>query len=363
VAVALLWPLALPAGPLWLAAYWTVLLWGYGSASERAALVAVWLVAGLTPVLLAEQRPRVALELSPPARAMAGLAEHRLYGDLFTDLAALPSLFPDSPAALQLLADTHRRLGDWAGARRLYQEVHDAEPDNPDALIGLGGYYFYQGDYGSAVDYFRRAAAADAENAAAYFDLSQAQSQQYHFGESSAALAQARALAPEAVGTWIASAGTERVQVPEGGLARVPELRRRLLAVEQGRGSAARRMAEARRWAALLAAAGVALAALALHLVRRPFGYGDRGPGPGRGAERWLRALIPGYGAAADGRGLLALAALTPLAALLLLPLAPAIGQPLPVVFSPGPAPLAVVAAAALAVIWLVRVWRELRGA
>jgi hypothetical protein len=121
-------------------------------------------------------------------------------------------------------------------------------------------------------------------------------------------------------------------------------------------------MAEARRWAALLAAAGVALAALALHLVRRPFGYAKARTGPGRAALRWLRALVPGYGAAADGRGLRALAALVPLAALLLLPLAPAIGHPLPVVFAPGPAPLAVVAAAALVLIYARRVWREVRG-
>ena len=363
VAVLLLWPLALPAGLLWLAAYWTVLLWGYGSPSERAALIAVWLIAGSVPLLLAEQRPRVALELSPPARALSALSAQRLYGELFTDLAALPSLFPESPAVRQLTADVHRRLGDWAGARRLYQEVHEAEPENAEALIGLGGYYFYQGDYGTAVRYFRRAVTVDPDSAAAYFDLSQAFSQQYHFGESSSALAQARALAANEVGAWIAHGGSERLVIPDGGLARVGELRGRLLAVEQGRGGAERRMAEARRWAALLAAAGVALAALALHLVRRPFGYGAPGPGPGRGSERWLRALIPGYGAAADGRGFLALAALVPLAALLLLPLAPAIGHPLPVVFSPGPAPLAVVAAAALALVYLVRVWRELRAA
>jgi len=363
VAAALLWPLALPAGPLWLAAWWTVLLWGYGSASERTALIAVWLIAGSMPLLLAEQRPRVALELSPPARAMAALVGDRLYGDLFTDLAALPSLFPDSPAVRQFTADVHRRLGDWAGARRLYQEVHEVEPDNPDALIGLGGYYFYQGDYGTAVRYFRSAVTADPDNAAAYFDLSQAFSQQYHFGESSSALAQARALAAEEVAAWVAHGGTERLQVPDGGLARVGELRRRLLAVEQGRGSAERRMAEARRWAALLAAAGVALAALALHLVRRPFGYGAPGPGPGRRTERWLRALIPGYGAAADRRGVLALAALVPLAILLLLPLAPSVGHPLPVVLSPGPAPLAVAGAAVLALVYLFRLWRELGAA
>jgi hypothetical protein len=59
----------------------------------------------------------------------------------------------------------------------------------------------------------------------------------------------------------------------------------------------------------------------------------------------------------------LALAALVPLAILLLLPLAPSVGHPLPVVLSPGPAPLAVAGAAVLALVYLFRLWRELRAA
>lgn len=360
--VLLLWPLALPGGLLWLLVYWSILLWGYGSATERAVLIAAWLFAGAVPLLLAEQRPRLSMELSPPARAMAGLEERRLYGELFTDLEALPALFPDQPAVEHLLADVHVRLGDWNGARRYYQRVSDAEPGNADALVGLGGYYFQQDDFGSAVAFFRRAVTTDPESAVAHFDLSQAFSQQYLFDDSRRSLEQARRLAPGRVSDWIARAGSERVQISEGGLARTSELRRRLLAVERGRDSAARRMAEARRWAALLAAAGVALAALALHLVRRPFGYGLPGPGPEPGVDYWLGALVPGYAAAEEGYGVRALVALPPLAVLLMLPLGPTVGTPLPVLFSPGAAPLNAIAGAGLAVLVAFRLWRGLRG-
>lgn len=360
--VLLLWPLVLPSGPLWLIVYWSILLWGYGSATERMVLVAAWLFAGAVPLMLVEMRPRLAMELSPPARAMAGLEQQRLYGELFADLEALPALFPEHPAVHQLLADLNLRLGDWSAARRFYQRVNEAEPDNADALIGLGGYYFRQDDFGTAIDYFRRAVTADPNNAAAYFDLSQAFSHQFWFDDMEAARARANALAPEQVSEWLSRTDAEPVQVPAGGLARVPELRRQLLAVERGRDSVTRRMAEARRWAALLAAAGVALAALALHLVRRPFGYGLPGPGPGPAAEHWLGALLPGYLAAEEGRGVRCLLAVLPLAVLLLLPLAPSLGTPLPVLFAPGTAPLTVIAGAGLALLLARGVWRGVRN-
>ena len=84
--VVLLWPLALPYGAIWLPLYWSALLWGYASASERVVMVAVWLLLGAAPQLVELQRQRVAVALSPPALAMESLQEHRLYGSLFADL-------------------------------------------------------------------------------------------------------------------------------------------------------------------------------------------------------------------------------------------------------------------------------------
>ena len=55
----LLWPVLLPAGLLWLVVYWSILLWSYGSIAERAVLIGVWVILGVTPLLLNEQRQRV----------------------------------------------------------------------------------------------------------------------------------------------------------------------------------------------------------------------------------------------------------------------------------------------------------------
>ena len=98
------------------------------------------------------------------------------------------SLAPDDPAVLQFLADFQRRLGDPDAARALYRRVHQAEPDNSDVLIDLGAYHFIKRDYGSAIRYFSDAAALRPDNALAYFNLSQAYSESYHFTESRRAL-------------------------------------------------------------------------------------------------------------------------------------------------------------------------------
>lgn len=358
----LVWPVLLPAGLLWLLVYWTVLLWGYCSASERTVLVVVWLFAGVTPILLAEQRVRVASQLSPPERAMTALEGERLYGELFVDLGALPSLFPEHPAVRHLQADLHRRLDDWSAARRRYAQVLEAEPENAAALTGLGAYYFFQEDFGSAIRLFREATQADPESAPAFFDLWQAYSESYHFDEASAALEQARALAPSEVSRWVDDATTDRLQVADGGLARIPDLRRELVAAVREQAAAHGELAAARHWAGLLVVAGILLAAVALHLIRRPFGYSRPGVSFGRRGEWWVRVLVPGYAAAEQERGLSALVGVLPLAALLLLPLAPLLGYHQPVVFSPGLGPLLVIAVAGLAVLYGLRAWGELRS-
>ncbi|HEX6864012.1 MAG TPA: hypothetical protein VF414_14385, partial [Thermoanaerobaculia bacterium] len=117
----LLWPLALPSGLLWLALFWSLLLWAYSSGSERLVLVGLWLLVGAAPLVVTEQRRHVAVTLSPPVHAMVSLEQHRLYGGLFTDLGALRALLPESAAVKHLLGDVHRSLNQWEVARSLYR--------------------------------------------------------------------------------------------------------------------------------------------------------------------------------------------------------------------------------------------------
>jgi tetratricopeptide (TPR) repeat protein len=272
----------------------------------------------------------------------------------------LPALLPEEPAVTHLLADLHRRLGQWDHARRLYGELIAAEPSNAEALVDLGTYYFERGDYGGAARYFQRATQADPESGLAFFNLTQAYSKAYLFDEVERSLARAQELAGLDVSRWMA-AGDGRALNADGGLARAAAVRRRLAEswrVPQRPGALAR-LREVR---SLLLALACAVAAVGLHLARRRGGNDAGGAGEGGAvkddaveadaerllAGRWRRAALPGLPTLAAGGSLGAYAALLLPAVLLLLPLAGAIGYEVPIGAWAGPA-----APAAAALGWL----------
>lgn len=335
----LLLPLPLPYGPLWLLLYWSVLLWGYTSRSERCVLVALWLLLGFTPLLVGEQRRRVAVALSPPAQAMWSVEAGRLYGGLFSDVGVLKSMLPDSPAVEHFLADLHRRLGQWDVARTLYRRVLEREPENTSALLNLGAYYFYRGDFSSAREHFQQAADADPGSAAAQFNLSQTLSESYAFDESRRILERAKELDGPRVDRWLKLADQQRVVVADGGVARIPEIRRELLALRAGRDGPSPRLELLRRWLSVAVAVGLAVLAAALHLARRQRGYTepplDLRVGHGR-RDRWLRLLLPGAAAAEAGEGVRSYLAVLVPTALLTLPFVDRLGYRQPWGYDPG---------------------------
>jgi tetratricopeptide (TPR) repeat protein len=333
--VALVWPLALPYGLAWLILYWSLLLWGYGSKSERAVAIALWLILGITPFVIAEQQRRIATTLSPPVHAMVSLDQGRLYGGLFTDLGVLRSRLPESPAVKHLLADVHRTFGQWELARGLYRQVLEKEPENAAALLNLGVYFFYKGDFGNAIPLFRKAAAADPTSAAAYFNLSQAYSESYLFEDMGAAQRQARQIDPERVEAWLGRDEKQRIVVMAGGLARTQEIRRELLANRSSLAS----LDLVRRSLTAILAVGLVLLALALHVARRRSGYAavpaDWRLGYGRAAG-WRRVLLPGVASLEGGEGLRAFLALLIPAGLFLIPVGERLGYRVPWGYDPG---------------------------
>src|SRR5262245_34231760 len=358
-AAALLWPLLLPLllpdAFLWLPLYWSVLLWGYATMSERAVLAALWLLLGVSPLLLDLQRRHMAVALSPPARAMQSLEERRLYGSLFSDLGVLRSLLPESVAVKHLLADVHRSLDQWELARALYRQVLEAEPQNTSALLDLGAYFFNKGEFSGAVQSFQRAAAADPASAAAQYNLSQAYSETYMFDEQNAALAKAQEIDLALVNTWVAQ--QQRVVTISGGMARIPEIRRELLASWGGQEARSGRLELLRRGLSLLVSLSLVLVALALHLARRPFGFTERSSEifPSGAFDRWGRALLPGVASTEVGEGGKAFLALLLPAALLMLPQLGRLGVPVPWRYDPGTLPSWILTILGLALYFGVR--------
>jgi tetratricopeptide (TPR) repeat protein len=353
-------PAALPPVAVWLVLVWTVLLWAYVSASERVVLAALLVLVAAAPLLLAEQARRVAVAASPPMRAVVSLAHGRLYGDLFRDLEALRAALPQSAAALQLVADLHRRLGQWDLASQHYREVLKREGQNTAVFLDLGAYHFAKGDFGRAIEHFQQAAAADSESAAAQFNLSQAYSESYLFDEQRRALEQARAIDGDLVASWVAA--EQRVVTVDGGLERIPEIRRQLLAVHRARATEPKGSGPVGRALGLLMPVAAIVAGVALRRRRGGPEEVAGGEAPLRaGRSRWLRAFLPGLAAAETGEGGRSFLALLVPVALLLLPLGGRIGYRVPWGYDPGNLVPWIVAVAGLVVYLGARLTWELR--
>ena len=307
VAVALLWPLALPSGALWLLLFWSAVLWGYESSSERWATVAVWLFAGCAPWLAAVEQQRVAIALSPPMRALANLSEGRLYGGLFGDLQVLKAAIGSDPAVVELIADVNRTLGQWDEARLMYRRVLELEPQNVAVLLNLGAYHFRKADFAVANEYFLRAGREVPPPAGAFYDLSLSYSETYQFEESRKALAQAKEIDAETVDRWIRTPNADRVLTFNGGLARRDEIRRLLIRAWAEAPSDGLSAAQGPSRLTSLAGAGLAAAlGVALYLVRRRKGFGQPTSWLAWRSDpfsRWLRALFPALSQAELGEG------------------------------------------------------------
>lgn len=353
----LVWPLVLPSGLVWLLLWWSVLLWGYASASERTVLVGAWILLAVAPLVLAGQRERLASALSPPSLALDGLERRELSGGLWNDLGTLRTLLPDSFAVRQLTADVHRRLRQWERARELYQEVIQKEPNNSTALVDVGAYYLERHEYAQAIEQFKRASEVDPTSAEAQYNLSWAYRGSYRFDEAERADAQARARDRSAVEGWVQRA--ERVVQVDGGFDRIPEIRRQLEAKIAPPAAARGRSDLMRRYGAAGVSVGLLLLALALDALRRNrSGYSEAPLDLKLGSrpwQRWLRVLLPGLPSAEVGDGFRGFGAVLAVLALGSIPFLPRLGFRLPSGFGPGQGAAWLVAIVGLLVYFL---WR-----
>jgi len=272
LAVAAFWPIFLPGRALSVILWWSLLLWSFCRRRERLVIVALWLIVGALPLLLRPIRAHAELVLSPPVRAIEALRHHRLAGSLFTDLGALVAVLPESPAVQQLIADLDRTIGQWDRADHAYRQVIANEPKNASALVDLGALYFKKGDFGTAVQFFKRAAAIPGKDATAYFDLSQAYSESYLFDESRQALDRARTIDDRQVSEWLQRPSNDRVVTIDGGLNRVNEITGELEALWSGSEAAKSQWLPWRRWAMLGMVASFLLLAWLLSGLFRRFG-------------------------------------------------------------------------------------------
>ena len=310
----LLWPVLLPAGLLWLALYWSVLAWGYGTKWEKLVMITAWLVLGLAPLVVSEQIRRMNLDTTAHVRAMQSAAQGRLVGSLFHDLEPLGVQLPGSVALTHFFADLHLSIHQWELARAAYSQVLAAEPDNAAAAGDMGTCYFYEGNLERAIDLLQRAIQIDPNLAKAHFNLSRALSERYRFDESGEALRRASSLDAAGVSEWIRTADRSEIVMVGGGFDRQREIRAELAQNWRKQGGNSDLFALWRRTMSLPLALIFVFPAVFLYLISSKGGNRSRRiervwfPEP---LESVRRILLPGFAEAEGerwGRALIALA-------------------------------------------------------
>jgi len=299
-------PLAAPHGLYWWLLLASVLAWAFATSSQRIVIVLAWLLTLAVPYVADQAQRRQALAHTPPMRAFEAFEQGRIYGGFFADLQVMRNALPESKAALEMVADVHRTLGQWDVARSLYRRILYDEPDNLPVLLNLGAYYFRKGDYATANAYFERATRNAEPSAAAWYNLSQGYSDAYMFDESRDALGHAREIDGSAVDAWIATSNPDRVLTFNGSLARRREIEESLIEAwsgnDQSTGGRRRELLPA-----LVAALMAALLAAGFDQLRHRVSWGAGEPEPkqlqGRLGRR-VRRLLPMVEANEAGDGL-----------------------------------------------------------
>lgn len=341
----LVWPLVLPSGLLWLALYWSVLLWAYATTRERVVLIFTWIVLGLTPSFVAQQQQALRLTLSPPIRLLENLRTERLYGAIFSDTEALVTMVPKNPAVTELVADIHRRLGQWDYARAIYTEIsQDSEQSGVGSAIAynnIGVYHHRRKEYETAITYFKRASEANPQLAQAYFNMGQSYAQLYDFNNSHAAMGQAKVVSADLVEQWndrIKGVDpAEAVVAADGGVARSREVERLLTDLWSGRDRKSTFFDLWRRHSGLTATVFALLLAIALGQARQQLGFRSTAldTTPRLLDSPIARALLPGLDSANDDDGVGTILALLPAVGLAVLAFLCAVSYRSSIAFDP----------------------------
>ncbi|MDA8018311.1 MAG: hypothetical protein MPN21_12765 [Thermoanaerobaculia bacterium] len=361
----LLWPVVLPRGVLWLILYWSILLFTYGSRSEKSVLVALWLALGLSPLLLSYQQREAQLALLPPTRLVDNMASSRLYGSIFSDLEVLRSLAPDSPAVTELAGDLHRKLGQWDHARAIYTELaydpEQASSNSATAFTNIGVYHHRKQEYDTAASYFQRATQADDELAIAFYDLSQAYAQMFEWDPSHAALARARELDPDGADRWKdlgAQSATESAIPVDGSMRRLDEIRGLMVDLWRPVAQSKEPFDLLRRHRAFATGLAALILALILHQARKQVGLKARQVprvSSGLADNKWAQVLIPGLASGEEESGLLAFLGILIPVSFVMVPLLRGMGYRAPLAYEPGPWLAIGFAIVSLVVLGLVR--------
>ena len=170
-------------------------LWPLLKAAERALLVALVATLVAVPWITVEMdRHAAPLQDREPFYGVMALENEPYSPAQQQRLAALGRAHPGNPFVQFGLAWTARLGGDLSTAEGAYRRALELWPGDDRVTNDLGNVLTLEGRYDEALEYYQRAIADNPSNAAAYLNLSQAQTRRYDFRGASEALSHASAL-------------------------------------------------------------------------------------------------------------------------------------------------------------------------
>lgn len=172
------------------------LLWPASKLRERALFVTLTLMLLAAP-WVALQMDRVATPLRPDAAPFYGVVtlQNQAYSpERRQAIATLASQHAGEPILQFGLAWMARQGDDLAAAEEGYRKALTLMPGNARVMNNLANVLALQGRIDESLALYQKAIAADATNAAAYFNLAQLQNQRFDFHAATEALSKASAL-------------------------------------------------------------------------------------------------------------------------------------------------------------------------
>ena len=170
---------------LWAILYWCILLWGYVTKRERQLILIFLIVLVYFPFFL---RSSTAFLNSPSSGIILDLsrANHE-EGDLAVEqrLKAWLSNRPDDEDVLFTLGLLEKRQGHYAQAEEYYQRAQQQSPRFSHAFSNLGNVYLGKKQPDLAIDAYEQAIRVNPGEAAYYYNLYRAHSQETYLSKRS----------------------------------------------------------------------------------------------------------------------------------------------------------------------------------
>lgn len=189
---ALLLPLFLWLGPMWLVLYWLAIFFGYATAKERVVIVILLLLVAATPIMTDWSSYRIAGVNSPVVQAAVSNIERSYNIEASRRLRELIDAVPNEPRLRLLLGNLEAQHGNEDEASVQYRKAIEIDDNFAGAHLNLGNLHFLVNEMQAASLEYEKASKSDSTLAIADYNSSVASGEQYKFDQQGSQLESAK---------------------------------------------------------------------------------------------------------------------------------------------------------------------------